>query len=88
MEVLKNYINGEWVESVTGRKREIICPSNGELLAYTTESNEEDAKAAIKAAKEAFYGEGVFRRMAAVERSAYLLKIADFTITSNPFSIK
>lgn len=77
MEVLKNYINGEWVESVTGRKREIICPSNGELLAYTTESNEEDAKAAIKAAKEAFYGEGVFRRMAAVERSAYLLKIAD-----------
>lgn len=77
MEVLKNYINGEWVESVTGRKREIICPSNGELLAYTTESNEEDAKAAIKAAKEAFYGEGVFRRMVAVERSAYLLKIAD-----------
>lgn len=77
MEILKNYINGEWVESVTGRKREIICPSDGTLLAYTTESNREDAKAAITAAKKAFYGEGIWRRLAAVDRASYLLKIAD-----------
>lgn len=77
MEVLKNYINGEWVESVTGRKREIICPSDGTVIAYTTESNKEDAKAGIAAAKEAFYGKGTWRRMAAVERASYLMKVAE-----------
>lgn len=77
MEIFKNYINGQWVESVTGRKREIICPSDGTLLAYTTESNQEDAEAAIKAAKEEFYGKGTWRRMSAVERASYLFKVAD-----------
>ena len=77
MEILKNYINGEWIESVTGRTREITCPSDGTLLAYTTESNKEDAKTAIAAAKKAFYEEGTWRKMAAVERASYLLKIAD-----------
>ncbi len=76
MEILKNYINGEWKESVTGRTRSIICPSDGTELAKTTESNEVDAKEAIAAAKAAFYGAGTWRRMSAVERASYLLKVA------------
>lgn len=76
MEILKNYINGEWKESVTGRTRSIICPSDGTELAKTTESNEVDAKEAIAAAKAAFYGAGTWRRMAAVDRASYLLKVA------------
>ena len=55
MEIKKNYINGEWVESVTGRTREIICPSNEERIGITTESSAADAKQAILAAKSAFY---------------------------------
>ncbi len=76
MDIKKNYINGEWKLSVTGRTRDIICPSNGEVIAVTTESNEEDAKAAIKAAKEAFYGTGEWRRMPGVDRAEYLFEIA------------
>ena len=81
MEILKNYINGEWKESVTGRTRSIICPSDGTELAKTTESNEVDAKEAIAAAKAAFYGVGTWRRMAAVERASYLLKVASLMET-------
>lgn len=77
MEILKNYINGRWSQSVTGKAREIICPFDGTRIAYTTESNREDARAAIAAAKRAFYGDGTWRRMAAVERADYLFKIAD-----------
>ena len=76
METLKNYINGIWKESVTGRKREITCPSNGKLLGCTTESCEEDAREAISAAKKAFYEDRTWRDMAAVERAGYLLKVA------------
>lgn len=32
MKIKKNYINGEWEESVTGRTREIICTSNEEIM--------------------------------------------------------
>lgn len=76
VETCKNYINGEWVLSATGRTRDIICPSNGEIVGITTESSSADAEAAIGAAKEAFYGAGEWRRMGAAERAEYLLKIA------------
>lgn len=76
MEIKKNYINGEWLESVTGRTREIICPSNQELIGITTESSAEDAKQAILAAKYAFYGTGEWRRMCGQTRADYLYKIA------------
>jgi betaine-aldehyde dehydrogenase len=77
METKKNYINGQWVLSGTERKREIICPSNGEIIAYTTESNEADAKAAIRAAREAFYVTGEWRRMPGADRADFLYQIAD-----------
>ena len=44
MEILKNYIDGIWQESVTGRTREVICPSDGTVIAVVTESDQEDAK--------------------------------------------
>lgn len=77
MDIKKNYINGEWVLSVTNKTREVICPSNGEVIAVTTVSDERDAKAAIAAAKEAFYVAGTWRRMPGVDRAEYLFKIAE-----------
>lgn len=76
MEIKKNYINGEWVESVTGRTREIICPSNEERIGITTESSAADAKQAILAAKSAFYETGEWRRTCGQVRADYLYKIA------------
>ncbi len=77
MEIKKMYINGEWVESISKKTRNVINPANGEVIAVTTEGNEEDTKLAIAAAKESFYGKGEWRRMSAQDRADILLKIAD-----------
>lgn len=77
MEIKKNYINGEWVAALSGRTRKVINPANGEVIVETAEGGIEDAKLAIAAAKEAFYGKGEWRRMSAQSRSDIILKIAD-----------
>ncbi|MFR6378559.1 MAG: hypothetical protein ACLUNZ_00685 [Evtepia sp.] len=33
MKICKNYINGEWVESVSGKTAPTYNPANGEILA-------------------------------------------------------
>lgn len=77
MDFKKNYINGEWVGALSGKTRKVINPADGEVIAETAEGNAEDAKLAIAAAKEAFYGKGEWRRMSAQNRSDIILKIAD-----------
>jgi hypothetical protein len=44
MEVRNNYINGRWQASVSGATREVINPSNGEVIALVTDSVAEDSK--------------------------------------------
>ena len=77
MEIKKMYINGEWVESISKKTRNVINPADGEIIAVTTEGDAEDVKLAVKAAKESFYGKGEWRRMNAQARADILLKIAD-----------
>lgn len=76
MEIKKNYINGIWLESVTGRTREIICPSDSKVIAVTTESNEVDALNAVEAAKNSFYITGEWRRMSGPAKADLLFRIA------------
>ncbi len=53
--VLKNYINGKWIESAGGKTVPNINPANtDEVLCLTPLSSREETKAAIAAAKEAF----------------------------------
>ena len=77
MELKLNYIDGEWKEASGGGKREVINPATGELLAYTTESTENDTKEAIAAAKKSFYKTRQWRDTDGQDRSDMLLKIAD-----------
>ncbi len=52
--VYKNYINGEWVESVSGRTFENLNPADrSELIGIFQKSNVEDIDIAVMAAKEA-----------------------------------
>lgn len=52
---LKNYINGTWVESSSGKTVPNINPANtDEVLCFVPLSTREEARAAIAAAKEAF----------------------------------
>lgn len=77
MEILKNYINGEWVEGTSGKVIEVINPANGEIIAKVSESSVEDTIQAIAAAKQSFYVTREWRDMDAQKRSDILLKIAD-----------
>jgi acyl-CoA reductase-like NAD-dependent aldehyde dehydrogenase len=53
--VYKNFINGEWIESRTGRAFENRNPANKtELLGLFQESDERDADEAVEAARSAF----------------------------------
>ncbi|KHF42023.1 CoA-acylating methylmalonate-semialdehyde dehydrogenase [Halalkalibacter okhensis] len=52
--VLKNYINGEWVESVATDFEVVPNPATGEEIARVPLSTKEDVDLAVKTAKEAF----------------------------------
>jgi alpha-ketoglutaric semialdehyde dehydrogenase len=53
--VYKNLIDGEWIESTSGRTFENVNPANKkELVGIFQKSNQEDVDAAVAAAKEAY----------------------------------
>lgn len=71
------FINGQWVESQSKETRDIINPFNQEVVEVVTEGNEEDAKKAITAAREAF-DDGEWTETSATERGKLLYKVAEF----------
>jgi len=50
---LKNFIDGRWVDSVSGNAFEDVDPANGELIATATKSTVADIDKAVEAAKRA-----------------------------------
>lgn len=77
MEIKKMFINGKWVESISGKSAATINPSNGETLAMITEGDKEDVRRAVAAARKSFYETREWRDMDAQTRGDILLKIAD-----------
>jgi aldehyde dehydrogenase (NAD+) len=51
---LKNYINGEWVDSIGGTRHEVISPSTEEACTEITLGTKADVDAAVAAARKAF----------------------------------
>lgn len=51
---LKHYINGQWVDSVGGKRHEVISPSTEEPCTEITLGTTADVDAAVAAAKEAY----------------------------------
>lgn len=72
----KLYINGKFVESVSGKTFESVNPATGETLATVYEGDKEDIDRAVKAAREAF-DRGPWSKMSAAERSRLMYKLAD-----------
>ena len=72
----QHFINGEWVDSISGATRTITCPANGEFVAEVAEGGKEDAEKAILAAREAFES-GVWSGVAASKRGDFLIKVAE-----------
>ena len=51
---LKFYINGQWVESESNEKIEVINPANESIVGHVTAGTKEDIDSAVKAASNAF----------------------------------
>jgi malonate-semialdehyde dehydrogenase (acetylating)/methylmalonate-semialdehyde dehydrogenase len=71
--VLKNYINGEWVES-KGEIVDVVNPANGKTIAKVPISTKEEIEAAVAAAKEAFPD---WRRTTPLARTRMLFRLKE-----------
>ncbi len=54
MQILKDYINGEWVENTGGKYLDVTNPNTGEVIAQVPVTTPEHMEQAIAAANEAF----------------------------------
>lgn len=70
----QHYIGGQFVESHGREVMESMNPATGEVIAHVTLGDEEDARRAIAAAKQAFRS---FSRTSRAERSRYLRQLHD-----------
>jgi len=70
------FIDGKWIDSVSGQNREIIYPCDASHVTTVTEGNAEDVKKAVQAARKAF-DEGEWPRTPAAERGRLVEILAD-----------
>ncbi|XP_011074009.1 aldehyde dehydrogenase family 2 member C4 [Sesamum indicum] len=72
----KLFINGEFVDSISGKTFENIDPRTEEVIANVSEADKEDVDLAVKAARQAF-DHGPWPRLPGCERRRIMLKLAD-----------
>jgi aldehyde dehydrogenase (NAD+) len=71
---LKQYINGAWVDSIGGKRHEVISPSTEEACTEITLGSAADVDAAVKAARTAFKS---FSKTTREERLALMGRIVE-----------
>ena len=70
------HINGEWVDSASGKTFPVYDPSTEEVIAEVPDANAKDVDRAVKAAREAF-DNGPWRGTTAQERGRVLFRLAE-----------
>jgi aldehyde dehydrogenase (NAD+) len=74
-ETFKIYINGEWVNSESGKVAASINPANKEdIVGYVQVSSEEEVNQAVSAAKKA---QESWKKLSGSDRGSYLYRVAD-----------
>jgi len=71
---IKNYIDGDWVESESDEKRDIINPAKLEKIAEVPEGCAEDVKMAVDAAADAFPS---WRKTTPLTRARYFFRLKE-----------
>ena len=71
----KMYIDGDWIESSSGKKIETLNPETNKVWATVPEANEADVDKAVKAAQKAF--DGSWSKLHPRERAKFLRNIAE-----------
>jgi aldehyde dehydrogenase (NAD+) len=72
----KLFINGKWVDSVSGKTFDTLNPATEKVITSVAEGDKADIDLAVRAARKAFE-EGPWRNMDARERGRILLRIMD-----------
>ena len=70
----KQFINGEWVDSASGKTLAVENPANGKVIAHVAASDVEDVDRAVESSATAFQ---TWQRTTPAERMTMLLKLAD-----------
>src|ERR1700760_800223 len=73
----KLLIDGEWVESASGKTFETLNPATEETLAEVAYGQEEDINRAVRAARKAFDDDSPWRRMNTSDRGRLIWKISE-----------
>jgi aldehyde dehydrogenase (NAD+) len=73
----KLFINGEFVDALSGKTFETRNPATGEVIAEIAEAQKEDVDLAVKAARAAFEDGSPWRKMSPKDRSRVLYKLAE-----------
>jgi len=71
----KMFIDGQWVDSESGKKIETLNPENNEVWATVPEANAKDVDKAVKAAQKAF--ENSWANLHPKDRAKYLRSLAN-----------
>ncbi len=72
----KLFINGEWVNAVSGRTLPVYNPATGEIIANVQDAGPADIDAAVRSARAAFESPA-WRDMLPAQRERLLLNLAD-----------
>ncbi|MBC1935727.1 aldehyde dehydrogenase family protein [Listeria grandensis] len=72
----KLFINGTWVDSISGKNFETLNPATGETITLAAEAGEADIDLAVKAARHAFEI-GEWSKLSGIERGNLINKLAD-----------
>ena len=72
--LMKNYINGEWVESNSTNMGDVWNPAKGEKIANVAYGTSEDVDKAVKAAKDAYWD---WRTTPPLTRARYLFRLKE-----------
>src|SRR5208283_5647541 len=72
----KMLINGNWVDSISGKTFPTYNPATGEVLAQVAEGDHEDIERAVKSARRAFES-GSWPAMSASDRGRLIWKLGD-----------
>jgi malonate-semialdehyde dehydrogenase (acetylating)/methylmalonate-semialdehyde dehydrogenase len=73
---VKNYINGEWVDSETKEFGDVWCPATGEKIGEVPFSMAADVDQAVQAAKEAYWE---WRCTPPLTRARYFFKLKNLS---------
>ena len=75
--VLKNYINGEWVDAEASKLEDVENPATGEIIAQVPLSTARETAKAVEAAQEAWLE---WRETPPVTRVRYFFKLRDLMV--------